>query len=145
MESLATQQKIVMHQILDKKQVELVEKTCRYLTAHLDRKCSLAGVALLMGTNRNRLAISFRVVAGCGVFEWLRDQRMIKAKYLLLHSNKSAQQIACDVGYSNSANFSTAFRRKYGVSPRQQRRNGLLPLASVEGAVNTPVPNSSQH
>ena len=111
-----------IQQALNTKDINLVDKTCQYLHEHIDEKLTLEEIALLMGTCRSTLAAKFKEYFGKGVFEWLREQRMLKAKSLLLDSELTIQQIGFEVGYENCANFSTAYKRQFNVSPRQQRK-----------------------
>ncbi len=108
------------------KQARLVDETCIYLKSRLHEKHQLDDIAYSMGTNRSKLAASFKAVTGMGVFEWLRERRMVKAKALLLATELSIQQVAFEVGFENCANFSTAFKKQYLISPRQQRSINVL-------------------
>lgn len=59
-------------------------------------------------------------------FSDLKDQaRFIVARNLLDNDTMSIADIAHEIGYSNTANFSRAFRRLTGMSPRQYRRHLL--------------------
>jgi AraC-like DNA-binding protein len=112
----------------------LVQNTCRYLTQNLYNKLRLDDIAMFMGSNRSKLASTFKRVLGLGVFEWLRKQRMLKAKSLLIHSELSIQEVGFEVGYENSANFSSAYKKQFTISPRQQRN-----LLKVEVVTNSNV------
>ncbi|MEW6989620.1 helix-turn-helix transcriptional regulator [Colwelliaceae bacterium 6441] len=112
----------------------LVQNTCRYLTQNLYNKIRLDDIAMFMGSNRSKLASTFKRVLGLGVFEWLRKQRMLKAKSLLIHSELSIQEVGFEVGYENSANFSSAYKKQFTISPRQQRN-----LLKVEVVTNSNV------
>ncbi|QOL25214.1 helix-turn-helix transcriptional regulator [Thalassotalea sp. LPB0316] len=105
------------------KELRLVEKTCDYLNDKLCDKHGLDQLAYNVGSNRSQLASSFKRILGLGVFEWLRAKRMEKAKHLLIHSDFTIQEIGFEVGYENSANFSSAFKKHFGISPKQQRIN----------------------
>lgn len=100
----------------------LVQKTCLYIQKNLSNKLNLDDLAIEMGSNRSKLAAIFKDILGVGVFERIREYRMLKAKFLLLESQLSIQEIGFEVGYENSANFSTAFKKHFNVSPRQQRK-----------------------
>lgn len=121
----------------------LVTKTCRYLIENISEKHMLDTVALSMGTNRSKLAASFKGILGLGVFEYLRKIRMEKAKSLLITSNISIQQISFEVGYENSANFSTAYKKYYQLSPREQR-NLYIKLDSLV-LINAGSMNDESH
>jgi transcriptional regulator GlxA family with amidase domain len=109
------------HRQVRNKQKKLVDETCMYLKKRLHEKHMLDEVAYAMGTNRSKLASSFKSIKGKGVFEWLRERRMIKAKAILLITDLSIQQVSFEVGFDNCANFSTAYKKHFGISPRQQR------------------------
>ncbi|PHS07814.1 MAG: AraC family transcriptional regulator [Kordia sp.] len=50
--------------------------------------------------------------------KWLRDKRLVKAKELLAEGNLKSSDIYLELGYNNLSNFSTAFKNKFGVSPK---------------------------
>ena len=105
----------------DDSQHVLVAKTCNYLKFNMQNKLTLNGIAEKMGTNRNKLSESFKQVLGIGVFEYLRGERLQKAKYLLSNTNERVHSIANEVGYCECSYFSTAYRNKFGVSPAKDR------------------------
>ena len=109
--------------LLSSKEAQLVTRACQYLTSHLCEKQTLDSISFVVGANRSKLASSFKKVLGVGVFQWLRTQRLQKAQYLLSHSHLSIQAISMEVGYESNANFSTAYKKLFGISPRQFRRN----------------------
>ncbi len=52
--------------------------------------------------------------------EWLWDRRLQLAYDCLAKSDgRTITTIAFDHGFSSSAHFSTVFRRRYGISPRE--------------------------
>ena len=68
-----------------------------------------------------RIAIA-STMFGC-ISSQLIEMRMEQAaKLLCVLPLLSIKEIADRTGYSNSMNFSTAFRRWYGMSPRQYRK-----------------------
>lgn len=115
----------------------LIQKTCGYLKKNICSKLVLAEIATIMGSNRSKLAATFKRVLGIGVFEWLRKQRMLKAKYLLLHSELSIQEIGFEVGYENSANFSSAYKKQFNISPRQQRKLAKIEIVTLSKVLRT--------
>lgn len=76
----------------------------------------------LTGTNSKHLNHAFRECAGATVFEYLREERMKEARSLLQQTDLPIQDIAHQVGFTSSANFSTAFRERFGVTPRAFRQ-----------------------
>lgn len=83
----------------------------------------LTTLAHTVGTNPRSLNEAFRKHLGNTVFGFLREMRLKEAHRLLSETALPIQQIGCRVGYPQAANFATAFRERFGVSPRQMRRD----------------------
>lgn len=106
----------------NRKETQLATSAARYLTNNLSEPHTLGSLARAIGTNRNSLCIAFQNIYGQSVFSWLREQRMHEAARRLKQTSASIQNICSEVGYSTPANFSTAFKKYFGVSPRQYRK-----------------------
>jgi AraC-like DNA-binding protein len=100
----------------------LAEKTVVYLSGQLGNAVNLEQLATLMGTNRNKLGKSFKACFGVTIFSWLLGQRMLLAAQLLDSTSLAVIQIAEKVGYPDSNNFSTAFKRTFHHSPLKYRK-----------------------
>lgn len=77
----------------------------------------LETLARLVGTNRRRLSAAFKACAGVSVFDYLREERMSEARTLLLNTKETIESIGLQLGFSSGANFSTAFRERFGITP----------------------------
>lgn len=88
-----------------------------HLLRMLDGAPGINELASRVGTNSKRLNTAFRNHAGVTVFEYLREERMKEAQRLLRNTGYSISDIAVHVGFSSCANFSTAFRTRFGSSP----------------------------
>ncbi len=53
--------------------------------------------------------------------KWLQDKRLQKAKEKLASGELKPSDIYMDYGYNNLSNFSTAFKNKFGLSPKQMK------------------------
>ncbi len=54
--------------------------------------------------------------------KWLQDKRLQKAKETLELGKLTPSDIYLDFGYNNLSNFSTAFKNKFGCSPKEISR-----------------------
>lgn len=88
----------------------------------LAQTTELEALARAVGSNKRRLGEAFRNQTGTTVFDYLREMRLREAHRQLAETTLDIQTIAHDVGYSSGANFSTAFRERFGLSPRQFRQ-----------------------
>lgn len=82
---------------------------------------SLIELAKLVGLNDYKLKAGFRQYFGNTVFGCLHDYRMEEAKKLLETKKLNINQVARSVGYASETSFSSAFRKKFGVSPSVYR------------------------
>jgi AraC family transcriptional regulator len=85
----------------------------------------LKQLARQSGTNECTLKKCFRAVLHVSVYQYLLRRRMAKAKYLLENTTAMAKDIAHDCGYQSAAGFITAFRRYYGCTPGETRKQYL--------------------
>jgi DNA-binding response OmpR family regulator len=97
--------------------------THRLLHDDLARTPELTTLAHAVGTNTRRLNDAFRNCSGTTVFDYLREARMAQARKMLQETGLAIQVIANDLGYESQANFATAFRTRFGLSPRDYRKS----------------------
>lgn len=83
----------------------------------------LIELAHQVGLNDRKLKQGFRQLFGTTVFGYLQDYRLGQAKQLLADASLSIAAVAMSVGYRNPEAFSTAFRRKFSVSPKAYQLN----------------------
>lgn len=82
---------------------------------------SLEQLARRAGANPTTLQQRFRQARGCSVFEYLRGRRLAAARAALERQGFSVARAAELAGYASAANFATAFKRQFGLSPRDCR------------------------
>ena len=78
-------------------------------------------LAKAVGLTHTRLNSGFRSIFGCTVFEWLRIQRLEKARMLIMQGEKNITEIAYEVGFASSSHFTWAFRKFFGTTPGRYR------------------------
>jgi AraC family transcriptional regulator, transcriptional activator of the genes for pyochelin and ferripyochelin receptors len=93
-----------------------------FLLQHMATPPTLAELARIAGINEFKLKRGFKELFGNTVFGYLAEARLALAKSELLTDQKTATEIAFDLGYSSLQHFSTAFKKKYGVSPTELAR-----------------------
>ncbi|MEM7796842.1 MAG: AraC family transcriptional regulator [Cyanobacteria bacterium P01_C01_bin.118] len=85
---------------------------------------SLMALARQVGLNDYKLKLGFRQVIGTTVFGYLHQCRMEQARYLLATKDITVTEVVRAVGYSNRGHFAAAFKRRYGVTPREFGKAG---------------------
>ncbi len=110
---------------------DLVAETIALLRKHLAEWPGMEELARQMGSNEKKLTELFRVRFGMTVYEYLVELRLETARQQLENTRLQVQLIADRAGYRNASDFSRAFRRRYGIGPRQYRQASILTAAQV--------------
>lgn len=97
-----------------------LESVRRLLEQQPEKEYTLTALAQLAAMSSSSLRVKFRQAYGHSVFDYLRDCRLELARRYLAQGY-SVQQAAWMSGYQHATNFSTAFRRRYGVAPSEVR------------------------
>lgn len=84
---------------------------------------TIAELARLTGLNRSALSAEFKDLFGVTIFKFCQDYRLNQARERLLSSELSIAQVAESVGYDHPTNFSSAFKKRYGILPKKIRSN----------------------
>ena len=84
-------------------------------------------LARIVGINESKLMAGFKQLYNQTVHEYIQSLRMEKARDLLATTDQSITQIAFEVGYEFSSNFTTAFKRHFGVTPSNVRKKCVTP------------------
>lgn len=93
-----------------------------HIDDHLGTPLDLPGLARRFGLSESRLARSFREACGLPVSDYIGQARLQRAHGLLQQGCLNVTEVAFEVGYSHAANFSTAFKRRFGTSPQALRQ-----------------------
>lgn len=100
----------------------LVMKAVQAMHDDCARAWTLDKLAQHAGLSRTSLAERFRESMGNTPLNYLRTVRMQKAMAALSESERSMEQIAREVGYTDAFSFSKVFKRTVGTAPRDFRR-----------------------
>jgi len=102
------------------------------LTEKIDNPPTIIGLSKLVGINEYKLKRGFKELFGITVFGYIHRIRMSRAKDFLLGTDKTAKEIAYEVGYSSPQHFSKAFKKEFGVSPNHVRINPDFAIEEVD-------------
>ena len=99
----------------------IVGEVLRLIHDEPNRAWTIASLARTVGTSRANLARRFTEVVGEPVIRYLTDWRLSLAADLVTRPGATVANVAAQVGYSSPFALSTAFKRRYGLSPLQHR------------------------
>ncbi|NLU38479.1 MAG: helix-turn-helix transcriptional regulator [Bacteroidales bacterium] len=113
----------------DKRKIELspterkkIQEAQTLLLQNLSDYPSISTISRSVAINENKLKRGFKEVFGTSIYNYLLTIRISKAIELLENPGLNIDDIASQLGYTDSAHFSRAFRRIKGVPPGQYRR-----------------------
>ena len=93
----------------------------KILEGNLHRDTDMTVVANMMNINYSYFSKVFKRKTGVKFSEYLTRIRMEKAKDMLCNSAFKINEIAPITGYANPKNFTRAFKKYYGVSPKMYK------------------------
>ncbi len=100
-----------------------IEQIKKYICRHYDA-VKLQQLAVYMQMNTTYLSSFFKKKTGQKLFDYITEVRLNAALNILkTDSTKSINEVAEQVGYTNAISFSRSFKKQFGVSPTDVRRN----------------------
>ena len=94
---------------------------CDYVSWHLTENLKVGQVASYFGYNEKYLTTFFKQRAGISLKQYILQIKMDRAKADLSETAEPVSQIAFRLGFTDSHNFSSAFRKITGLSPSEYR------------------------
>jgi transcriptional regulator GlxA family with amidase domain len=69
------------------------------------------------GLSRSHFSRAFKSTTGFSPQDWIRQQRIVRAKQLIQHTDLSLTQISLECGFCDQAHFCHMFTRSEGINP----------------------------
>ncbi|AXF57670.1 bifunctional transcriptional activator/DNA repair enzyme AdaA [Salicibibacter kimchii] len=104
---------------------ELVAATKNYIDCYYEAHLTLNDLSDVLQKNVSYIQRAFKEVMGISPIKYLHEVRIHKAKQLLQNHSYSITEIGLEVGYSDSAHFSTKFKELEEQTPKEFRRKFL--------------------
>jgi len=93
-----------------------------YIRTHLTANLTVRDTAAAALCSRSKLAELFRAEIGQSVAQYIEDLLMSEAQTMLLYSDASIGEISDTLGFCDQFYFSRRFRRRFGLSPKNYRK-----------------------
>jgi two-component system, response regulator YesN len=105
------------------KSLSPVVKAKNYIRLNLDKELTRDEIANYVYLNPDYFDRVFKKETGLSVARFIMQERIAKAQDLLMKTDIPISTIGENVGYPNSANFSSMFKRMTGRNPADYRRS----------------------
>ena len=100
---------------------ELLDRAMAYIEENLASKITLADAARYLYVSESTVSQTFRNKMGVSFHQCLTQRRLIAAKQLIVH-DVLLENVGQMVGFPDYSTFYRAFKKEFGISPRQYRK-----------------------
>ena len=108
--------------------IERLHEVRSLLARSVAQRPSIVDLSRKVGINRNKLSYGFKHLFDTTISEFCQENRLQAGWELLRDKSVPIALVAEQVGYTQSAAFSNAFRTRFGISPRQARQGTAAKL-----------------
>ena len=84
---------------------------------------TLNNLSVEINLSLKKLKEGFKKIYGKPVYQYLLEHKMELAKKLLSENNYNVNEVSIKLGYSTASHFITAFKKKYGLTPKKFKQN----------------------
>ena len=105
--------------LVDESNVSKIRMAKDIVISRMAEPPSLQELSEEIGLNLKKLKEGFKQIYGDTVYSFLFDYKMEFARKLLESGEHNVNEVGSKVGYSTSSHFITAFKKKYGTTPKK--------------------------
>ena len=103
----------------------LLTSACEYIEINLHLKISMLDLKRHTKYSERSLQLIFKKYLNKSPFEYIEEQRLLKAYELIKHhkQSKNTTDIATEVGFRHLGRFSVNFKKRFGIHPSALARS----------------------
>ena len=105
--------------LVDEDNVQKIKRAKQIIISRMQEPPTLQALADEIGLSINKLKEGFKQIYGDSVFSFLFDYKMEVARQLLETGSHNVNEVGLKVGYSTASHFITAFKKKFGTTPKK--------------------------
>jgi AraC-like DNA-binding protein len=116
---------------LSDEDIQKVRKVERMITEDLKKDCTpINELARMVFISPSKLKNIFRKMFGVPIYQHYLQQKMHEARRMLLSGKYTVKEVGMGLGYNNLSNFSSAFKKEFGILPSNLLREQKTGLTS---------------
>lgn len=105
--------------LVDEANVTKIKKAKQIIINRMAEPPTLQELADEIQLSLNKLKEGFKQIYGDSVYSFLFDYKMEVARQLLESGSHNVNEVGLKVGYSTASHFISAFKKKYGTTPKK--------------------------
>lgn len=103
-----------------------IQKALNYIAENYSKNITVKELAKLANLSEKRFIGNFTLTVGLAPGQYITQCKMKKAAELISYTDKKISEIAQFLGYGDQYSFSKAFKKNFGESPTEFRKNIIL-------------------
>ncbi|MDI1260836.1 AraC family transcriptional regulator [Aquabacterium sp.] len=111
-----------------------IARAAAILRDNYAKPVSIERLAEAAGMSRSGFHQHFRAITSLTPLQFQKQLRLIEARRLIVSSGKILSQVAFEVGYESTSQFSREYTRMYGQPPTRDKRAASARLQTVNAA-----------
>jgi AraC-like DNA-binding protein len=116
--SFLRQEQTTLPRAVKKTDLESMQHIEQILSSRLEGFPSLESLAHEVFMSTSKLKNLFKQVYGHTLYDYYNKSRLQRARELLANGQVSIKQAGSEIGFSNLSHFAKAFRKEFGILPR---------------------------
>ncbi len=105
--------------LVDEDNVRRIRQAKEIMISRMAEPPTLAELSEEIGLSLKKLKEGFKQIYGDSVFSFLFDYKMEYARKMLETGQHNVNEVGLRVGYSTASHFISAFKKKYGTTPKK--------------------------
>ena len=109
-----------------KKNAERLQRIIEYIDGHIQEKVSQKEIAEQEGITTTHLSHIFASGLGISFQDYINERRLELAIRMMRNSTKTIIEISYEAGFSDPKYMSKLFRKRFGCTPKQFKKQNIL-------------------
>lgn len=101
----------------DSRAKDICNSVKEFINKNYQEELSIETISRAVSVSPFHMSRVFKEEAGCSPMQYVTRLRLGKAQVLLIHTDMSVTDIACQIGYNNSSAFNYSFQKQFGMTP----------------------------
>lgn len=101
---------------------EILEEVICYIEKNISTRLTVEDIAASAYISPAHLQRLFHITFGMTIAEYVRYRKLQKALMLLYDTDRKVCDIAYDIGFEHESSFIRSFKREFGVTPHEARK-----------------------
>ena len=106
--------------------VPIVNYAIQYVNENADKKISLQEIADFVHASKSYLCTEFSKTMGIGLFRYIQEQKIKRAKQFLILTDKPLSEISTLLSFSSQSYFQKIFKEIEGITPKEFRNKSKV-------------------